>query len=294
MLHAAPGTCPNCFAETAGNFCHQCSQETTLHPPSAREFLHEFVGHYVALEGKLWQSMWLLLLQPGRLTLEYLRGRRVRYIQPLRLYLTFSLIFFALMKFSGMSIVETDHAPGTALVHIGAAPTGAPRGLTPMPNQDNEVLRNAITTAEKLHAGWGKRVADFLAQPQERIGSQLSKTFFSYAPYALFALMPVFALLLKLLYLGTGRRYGAHLLFALHTNAFAFALLALQLIIPSGWGFVHFALLVWMVVYLPLAMRRVYGSGWAVTLLRWIVLMFLHSVCIGLAIAATLGSAVVA
>ena len=71
-------------------------------------------------------------------------------------------------------------------------------------------------------------------------------------------------------------------------------MLALQLIIPSGWGFVHFALLVWMVVYLPLAMRRVYGSGWAVTLLRWIVLMFLHSVCIGLAIAATLGSAVVA
>lgn len=258
-----------------------------MHPPSTREFLHEFIGHYVALEGKLWQSLWLLLLKPGRLTVEYIQGRRVRYVQPLRLYLTFSLIFFALVKFSNVHFFQSDDvAPPPAV--------GAPAALPPIPDGDRESLQDAAKFAEQVHPGWGKRVSGFVAQPREEIGHQLSKTFFSYGPYALFALMPVFALLLKLLYLGTGRRYGAHLLFALHANAFAFAILALQFIVPSGWGFVHFALLLWMTIYLPIAMRRVYGGGRAVTLLRWVVLMTLHSLCIALAIAATLGSAFVA
>src|SRR6478672_7835883 len=99
--HTAPSHCHNCGAATKGNFCADCGQETTLHVASAREFLHEFIGHYVALEGKLWKSLALLLFRPGRLTLEYIKGRRVRYVQPLRLYLTFSLIFFAVMKYSG-------------------------------------------------------------------------------------------------------------------------------------------------------------------------------------------------
>jgi len=302
ILHAAPGNCPNCFAETVGNFCHQCSQETTLHPPSAREFMHEFIGHYVALEGKLWQTMWLLLVKPGRLTLEYIRGRRVRYVQPLRMYLTFSLIFFALMKFSGMNVFQSEHGNAPQVAIGGPSPLGAghaakpvaPGAVVRVTDDDDASMRDAGRMAEKLHAGWGARVDAFLAQPQDAIGRQMSKAFFSYAHYALFALMPVFALLLKLLYLGTGRRYGAHLLFALHANAFAFAMLSLQLIIPSGWGFVHFALFAWMVLYLPLAMHHVYGSGWAVTLLRWIVLVVLHVIGIGMAIAVMLGSAAVA
>ena len=56
----------------------------------AGEFLHEFVGHYVALEGTLWRTLGLLLRHPGRLTREYLDGRRRRYVLPLRLYLTAS------------------------------------------------------------------------------------------------------------------------------------------------------------------------------------------------------------
>jgi hypothetical protein len=288
MLHAAPANCPNCFAETAGNFCHQCSQETTLHPPSAREFLHEFIGHYVALEGKLWQTLWLLLVKPGRLTLEYIRGRRVRYVQPLRMYLTFSLIFFALVKFSGVPLFVLDDGDARP------ATVATARAAPPVPNDTNALFSAAGTVAEQLHTGWGVKVTHFLAQPPNTIIQALTKAFFSYGPYALFALMPVFALLLKLLYLGTGRRYGAHLLFALHANAFAFAMMALQIVVPASLGFVHAAMGFWMVVYLPLAMRRVYGGGWAVTLLRWVVLALLHLFCIILAILVTVSSAAVA
>ncbi len=59
-----------------------------------REFIHEFVGHYVALEGPLWRTLWAMLFLPGRPTREYFIGRRRRYVQPLRLYLSLSLVFF--------------------------------------------------------------------------------------------------------------------------------------------------------------------------------------------------------
>jgi len=269
-----------------------------LHPPSTREFLHEFIGHYVALEGKLWQSLWLLLLKPGRLTLEYIQGRRVRYVQPLRIYLTFSLIFFAVLKFSGIAVVINDH-DDTAPAAVTNAGAPAPP-LTPLPRSKQVPLMGDQATvgmgqaAERLHAGWGEKVARFLAQPTDIIIAAATKAFQAYAPYALFALMPVFALLLKLLYLGTGRRYGAHLLFALHANAFAFAMMALLIVTRSATDLIGTVLTIWMIVYLPLAMRRVYGGGWFVTLLRWVVLALLHLLCIMLAIVLTLSSAAVA
>ena len=54
MSHPAARTdlaCRNCGTQAPLKFCPECGQETTLHPPTLREFLHEFVGHYVALEG---------------------------------------------------------------------------------------------------------------------------------------------------------------------------------------------------------------------------------------------------
>jgi hypothetical protein len=47
--------------------------------PNCGSVVLEFIGHYVALEGKLWKSLLLLLFRPGQLTLEYINGRRVRY-----------------------------------------------------------------------------------------------------------------------------------------------------------------------------------------------------------------------
>ena len=289
--HAAAGDCPNCSASVAGNYCHQCGQETVLHPPSTREFLHEFIGHYVALEGKLWKTLGLLLLRPGRLTLEYMAGRRVRYVQPLRVYLTFSLIFFALFKFMG-----EDHQIGG--MKVRAIP------VIQVGNDDIETqkkmrgeLRAELDKAKDeqelgklgvMESIEGSLIDGFSGDN----GKRIKTTFYSYAPYAVFALMPVFAVLLKLLYLGSGRRYGEHLLFALHTNAFAFLMLALVLLTREAAPVVGKLLFLWMLLYLPMAMRRVYGGGRFVTFLRWAVLMLLHMTSIGLVIVGILYSAV--
>lgn len=121
--HAPAGHCANCDAVLTGAFCANCGQEAHLHHASTREFLHEFIGHYVALEGKLWGTMSRLLFRPGALTNEYIRGRRVRFVQPLRIYLTLSLLFFALLKFTGgfEPVLDEKARPASAEVAATAA-----------------------------------------------------------------------------------------------------------------------------------------------------------------------------
>jgi predicted amidophosphoribosyltransferase len=72
-------TCRNCDAPAPGNYCPACGQETSLHPPSVGEFIHEFIGHYVAIESTLVQTLWALVAKPGKLTVDYLAGRKRRF-----------------------------------------------------------------------------------------------------------------------------------------------------------------------------------------------------------------------
>ncbi|WP_220456501.1 DUF3667 domain-containing protein [Rugamonas brunnea] len=288
--HAAPSRCANCQATVSGNYCHQCGQETVLHPPSTREFLHEFIGHYVALEGKLWGTLGRLLFRPGALTNEYLRGRRVRFVQPLRLYLTLSVLFFALIKLAvPINLAERE-------------PVAASAAHAPASQQRRDVvLIDADDGGDLLVTGlkdiWPAGAAKLAHQERylsgltdaERV-DVFKEGFYHFAPYAMFLLLPMFALYLKVLYLGSGKRYGEHLLFALHVNAFAFAMfMCLMLPLP---GIGKFALWIWLLAYLPWAMRRVYQGGKFATAWRWLALMAAYSVTMAVGFMLTIGAGV--
>lgn len=314
--HAPAAQCPNCDAAVSGHFCHECGQETVLHPASTREFMHEFIGHYVALEGKLWKSLGLLLFRPGRLTLEYIKGRRVRYVQPLRLYLTLSLIFFAVMKYGAHDNVQLDdgklsntpvaakpaHPQAEPQADVQAKPPQAHAPAVPKAKSNDVVgvvhgdtpgdANDAKTWVHDQLAPYSQHAAHKADAFFDMAGQEqwdLAKVaFYSYAPYAIFFMMPFFALYLKVLYLGSRRRYGEHLLFALHTNGFAFLAMTLVLLVPAGMhlGLLKWLLQLWLVIYTPIAMRRVYGGGRVLTGLRWIVLMLFHMITISLAVTA--------
>jgi hypothetical protein len=292
------GVCKNCCAATSGNYCQLCGQATHLHVPSAREFLHEFIAHYVALEGKLWKSLGGLILKPGFLTCEYIRGRRVRYLEPLRLYLTFSIIFFALFKFSGLEVINLgEERPGAAIVVVDAGPDARAADkpmLAGTPEHTTELKRTLdplVVQVGTMNATLGQKLQHFLDLPRQTQEDAMKRAFFSYSPYAIFALMPVFAFYLRVLYVGTGRRYGEHFLFALHTNAFAFLMFSAILIVPESLGFLEFLLFMWLVLYLPLAMHRVYGGLLVATGARWVVLVLLHLLSLIVAVMLAMGQA---
>jgi len=308
--HAPAARCPNCEAVLTGAFCANCGQEAHLHHASTREFLHEFIGHYVAIEGKLWGTMSRLLFRPGALTNEYIRGRRVRFVQPLRIYLTLSLIFFAVLKFTGgfEPVIEDSARPARAApdVERGKAAAeaaiadmeqelkaGAPDAVEPKaakPERGNqfgpEQFEDMLSGWPRLRQQWHR----FDALPQEQQKKVFVDAFYRYAPYAIFCLMPVFALFLKILYLGSGRRFGEHVLFALHTNAFAYFVFCAMLLINVG--IVDFALWCWLLLYLPWAMRRVYHRSRFGTFWRWAVLMTSFMICIFVASALSAASGI--
>lgn len=89
--------CLNCGAELTGKWCAQCGQKATGIRPTVHELLHEAVHELIHLDGKLFSTVALLLTKPGALTREFLDGKRVRYVTPIRLYLICSLLFFGTM-----------------------------------------------------------------------------------------------------------------------------------------------------------------------------------------------------
>ncbi len=109
--------CRNCHypLPPQSNFCGDCGQKYTTGRVSIRQLLEEFIGNYFNLDSKLLISP-LHLLQPGRLTNEYFKGRHQRYIKPLRLFLYATLLHFALIA---LLTSDMDFKIGDGMIEQG-------------------------------------------------------------------------------------------------------------------------------------------------------------------------------
>ena len=87
--------CYNCGAPLSGRFCAACGQKAKPLNPTLRDMLHDVTHEMLHVDGRIFQSIRRLLFSPGFLTLEVFNGRHARWISPLRLYLIFSLFYFA-------------------------------------------------------------------------------------------------------------------------------------------------------------------------------------------------------
>ena len=99
---------------------------------------------------------------------------------------------------------------------------------------------------------------------------EITRDMLEYAPHMVFLLLPVFAFLLKLLYIRRNRYYAEHFVFALHVHAFIFVTFLIMFILP--WDWINGVLFFWMMVYVWLAMKHVYRQGWFRTTVKWWVL----------------------
>ena len=287
-----PTRCRNCRAPVTGPFCSNCGQETNLRLPTLREFTREAAGRYVAFDGRFWRTIVALFFRPGRLTREYFAGRRRRYIRPARLYLFATLIFFAVSRFfvEPGEPTRLDSAPKAGETAKAPAKTARPKGAPPeepglhIDDDVNLQLPEDLPGASNLKKRWQRFEHLSPGEKEEQIVDGMLR----YGPYAMFALVPAFALLLKLAYLGRYRRYphrprlfGEHMVFAAHNHAFFFVAGTLALLAPSWW--LGAIIIVWMLIYLFRSLRTVYGGSMIGALLRSSLLFAFYSVLVGLA-----------
>lgn len=140
---------------------------------------------------------------------------------------------------------------------------------------------SANDRARELVRAQGKKVARLL---KEDPGALLSRLI-DMIPPIMFVLLPLFALLLKLAYLGSGRYYVEHLILALHTHSFIFFVLLVRRLLEFTDGLPYIGVTaqwigigidIWIPLYLYLTLRNYFDQGTGVTLGKFLLLGFLY------------------
>jgi Protein of unknown function (DUF3667) len=234
-------TCANCNTALVGVHCHECGQKK-INPNefSLKPFLARAAGDITDIEkSKIFKTFLAMLIRPGVLTVEYLAGRRGNYIGPVKLYLTFSALYF-LFAWGALADIRGGATSRTASMPYVI-------GLARRQNVTPTVL------AEKIHAR-----AEKLSSAFRFFSVLISGTF------------------LAAFYFRMKRYYVEHLVFSLYYYSFDFfckSVFALTFIAVAALGgklpvFVLNLFYPLALLYLALALKKVYQQKWSITAVK--------------------------
>jgi len=347
--------CENCGADLKGHWCAKCGQPAIEYRRSFRYVVSDLLNEFLNWDSKFFTTIALLILKPWRLTNEFLAGKRVRYVNPLRLYLLASILFFFAVNYGAKGIrIDPTKFPEEKRAEVAAAiadkrdeieaelkkenltpeqrrkaqkaleyltkPTSsATTTPTPQETPSPSAAPGASPTTESGQQKYGpvgdrpfvvfddaKSTTPFErwieGRAKEKMGEQGTKmglfisTLLSNLPYMMLCCIPLFALVLKLLYIRRRRFYIDHLIYALHIHSFFYA--AVMLIVLLTIGLTRFtpgAIAGWLIALLWIAfvtqiflsIRYVYRQGWFFSILKFLFGGFMYLVVLVLALAAT-------
>ena len=89
--------CLNCGHHVEFHYCSSCGQPNLELKEPFWHFIGHSIGHYFHFDSKFFKTLVPLLTKPGQLTLDYLAGKRARYIHPVSLYIFVSIIYFLIV-----------------------------------------------------------------------------------------------------------------------------------------------------------------------------------------------------
>ena len=271
-----PRACANCgepFASPPPAFCPACGQESRVRAPTLGEFVQQFGGAYFSTEGALWRTLKLLLFKPGELTRQYLSGRRKHYVLPLRLYLTISLVTILLLRLVAGTDAELG-LPADLDLRQGEY------ALLAIDGDTGAGLKDGVFYCRGMPAWFCMRLERRLdTDPKglQREADALSGRLIGNLGGAMFLMVPLFALLQKIVHWNRRLRYTEHLVFALHLHAFWFICLLLTLLPVPGMVAVATVL---VPLYALAALKRVYGGRWPWRWLRAAVVSLAYAVAL--------------
>ena len=88
--------CLNCETplEKEDKYCSYCGQLNSNKKLSFNDFFNEFFGSIFSYDSRIYRTLNVLIFKPGKISLEYIKGKRAKYANPFRFYLSVSIIFF--------------------------------------------------------------------------------------------------------------------------------------------------------------------------------------------------------
>ncbi len=281
--------CENCGAKLTGHYCSQCGQAAIDYRRSFGHVILDVLNEFLNWDSKFFGTLGLLITRPWRLTNEFVEGKRVRHVHPLRLYLLASVLFFFAVNYGakGMRIEPGKIAEGQRaevaaeiqkkrdkiskqldkenlspedrrkaeavldqLSNVSASPSPTPSvsptataTLTPVasgspdaattasPNESTRrdygavgdrpflVFDDKESAATPFERWLEKRAKEKMGEHGTRMGLFIA-TLFSNLPYMMLCCIPLFAFVLKVLYVRRRIFYIDHLIYALHIHSF--------------------------------------------------------------------------
>jgi hypothetical protein len=287
--------CLNCNTSLTGVYCAECGQKDIPPRQTFGELMVNFVSSFWSFESKFLQTGRFILLKPGRLAKDYNEGKRERYFHPARMYVFISFVFFLLIS------VLPDNENSTGGLNIASEDSN----YNPDFDDYDKVIGNYKSFAQydsaqkalpesardgAIEYYFKKRIAKVNERYNNKGASfskDFSENFFANVPRIFFVLLPVFALLLKLLYVRRDYFYSEHLVFSIYYYNFFFlagSVYMLLNLIPVIENFT-WLLGLWIVLYLLFSMKNMYKQSWRKTIFKYCTFVFFFSFCVLLGLA---------
>jgi len=320
--------CLNCNAQVHGKYCHICGQENVEPKETAWHLVSHFFQDITHFDGKFFSSIKWLVTRPGFLSREYMLGRRASYLNPIRMYVfasaLFFLIFFSFYHFDAKKTINTtvNNVPVSEMIKMDTATYR--KFVDELVKNDStlafaydkgrylQYLDSMIIGKGGFHFtpskyttkaaydsalkngkgdGWLARalvykqieINEKYKNDGKAVISALGNIFIHSIPQILFVSLPLFALLLKILYFRKKEFYYVnHAIFTIHLFVFVFIALLIVFGINKieaathwGWlGYLSGFMTLFIFIYNYKAMRVFYQQGRWKTVLKFSLLHF--------------------
>jgi hypothetical protein len=291
-------TCLNCRHVVEQRFCPNCGQENT---DSRKTFHHLFVHFFEDLthyENAFWKTIRNLLFKPATLTKEYLSGKRLSYLAPVRLYIFISFITFLLIALFPSHVSE-NLAKSEKEITANLIKQDK-KGIKKLKENTHFEMRTMkeVDSIQK-YGKPGEKYTDFEYWLYEKVihvtekntkGEIVEKFIESFVhniPKILFIIMPFFAFFLWIFHNKKKWYYFDHGIFTLHYFSFLLLIFLILFIVQkvtdllgSGFGFIaditNFVGILWMCYYFYPAHHRFYGESRIVSFIKSVFLFFIN------------------
>lgn len=249
--------CKNCNSlNLSGIYCARCGQKLAINlNPTMRDALHDGIHEFFHLDGKIFKTLKYLFFFPGALTREYFLGRRASFINPIRVYLTMSVLHFIFISLSFLP------KSGGFIVKMDV-------------DNSKENMSTKKNVPDKVHffnldiTDYVKTIKPTFDKGIEKMtldnGRGFKKIFSSAMSKSLFLLLPVFALFLSLTYYSHKEKtYLQFLYFSIHFHAALFGGLIIAHLcnIFFNSDFALLAWLLWAIAYFFKALKTTWNDS---------------------------------